>query len=232
MSDSVEMSESVEMYLLRVAMLRKGTRPVPLSLLAQELAISPVSANEMCHRLMGEGWLTYEPYKGVTLTTQGETIAQRILRRRRLWEVFLVEKLSMEPHAAEDISCRMEHVTPDEVADRLAAFLGNPTRSPQNQPIPAGNSIPVDRPTFALTLLPVGEPGQVVGINGDMVTREFLYAQGITPDAVVVVLAVTAEGVLLLEVAGNHLSLARPLAEQVVVVPARDGTPGDADGAA
>jgi Fe2+ transport system protein FeoA len=65
-----------------------------------------------------------------------------------------------------------------------------------------------------------------------MVTREFLYAQGITPDAVVVVLAVTAEGVLLLEVAGNHLSLARPLAEQVVVVPARDGTPGDADGAA
>lgn len=222
MSDSVEMSESVEMYLLRIALLRKGQRPVPLSLLAQELDISPVSANEMCHRLMDDGWLTYEPYKGVTLTAQGEAVAQRILRRRRLWEVFLAERLNLEPHAAEDISCRLEHVTPDEVADRLAAFLGNPTHSPQNQPIPPGNSIPANPAGRPLVALAVGERGRVVHVAADAISRDFLHGQGITAGAMLAVLAVTADGSYLLEVAGRHLSLARSLAEQVVLAPASE----------
>lgn len=219
MSDITEMSESVEMYLLRVAMLRRGTRPVPLSLLAQELDISTVSANEMCHRLMDEGWLTYEPYKGVTLTAQGEAIAQRILRRRRLWEVFLAEKLRVEPRLAEEISCRLEHATPDDIADRLATFLGNPTHSPQNQPIPPGNTAIVDISTRTLTTFSPGEYGRVAVITTDTITKDFLRAQGIHPGAELRVHAVAADQAILLEVAGKSLSIACIIAGQIEVIP-------------
>ena len=98
------MRESSEMYLLRAALLRRDLQPVPLTLLAQNLAVSPVSANEMCHKLMSEGLLNYEPYKGVILTSAGAAIAYRILRRRRLWEVFLAECLDVAPREAEEIA--------------------------------------------------------------------------------------------------------------------------------
>ena len=67
------------MYLITVARLRQADQPVPLALLAQELGISPVSANEMCRRLAERALVTYQPYKGVTLTAQGEAMARRVL---------------------------------------------------------------------------------------------------------------------------------------------------------
>lgn len=219
MSDHVAISESVEMYLLKIALLQQDDRPVPLSLLAQELAISPVSANEMCHKLMSEGWLTYEPYKGVTLTVQGEGVAQRVLRRRRLWEVFLANQLGVEPLAAEDISCRLEHATPDDIAERLAAFLGHPTHSPQDQPIPPGIHTPVSHSASPLISLGAGEHGQIVAITADDVTRDFLRGQGLVPGAEVEVLAVAADGAFLLKTAGRHLSISRLIADRIGVTP-------------
>ena len=65
------MSESVEMYLLRIALLQDEDKPVPISILAEELSVSPVSANQMCRKLEERGMVHYEPYRGVTLTLQG-----------------------------------------------------------------------------------------------------------------------------------------------------------------
>jgi DtxR family Mn-dependent transcriptional regulator len=135
-SGSGPLSESVEMYLLRIALLQHNGQPVPAPLLAQELAISLVSANEMIRKLMDRGLVAYEPYKGVTLTDQGARLARRVLRCRRLWEVFFVAKLGIEPCKADEMACRFEHVTPDELAERLATFLEYPRFSPQNEPIP------------------------------------------------------------------------------------------------
>jgi len=211
--------ESIEMYLLRTALLQRDGQPVPLALLAQELAVSPVSANEMCRKLMSEDLLTYKPYKGVTLTPRGERLARRILRRRRLWEVFLVAQLHLAPAAAEAIACRLEHVTPDAVADRLAAFLGHPTHTPQHEPIPAGDDSPAEVPTCPLASLSAGERGQIADIAADPVTGEFLRTQGFVPGALVVVQAVGADGALLLEVAGQPRALTRAVAQQLAVVP-------------
>jgi Mn-dependent DtxR family transcriptional regulator len=60
------------MYVLRTALLQRDSQPVPLAHLAQELAVSPSSANEMCRKLTHEGLMTCEPYRGVTLTAAGE----------------------------------------------------------------------------------------------------------------------------------------------------------------
>jgi DtxR family Mn-dependent transcriptional regulator len=218
--ESSAMSESIEMYLLRIALLQENTRPVPVPLLAQELSVSPVSANEMCRKLTDRGLIEYEPYKGVTLTASGEALARRVLRCRRLWEVCFVEKLGIAPREAEEMACRFEHVTPDELADRLAAFLGHPAFSPQNEPIPYDANMPVLSPTRPLAALAVGEDGQIAGATAaDGAAHDFMYGQGIRPGAAVTVLAVAADGALLVEIAGRRLSLAAAVARDIHVSP-------------
>ena len=209
-------SESIEMYLLRVALLQDGKRPVPVPQLAQELAISPVSANEMCKKLTEKELVTYEPYKGVTLTAEGEALARRVLRHRRLWEVFFVEKLDLEPLEAEEIACRFEHVTPELLAERLDNFLGHPAFSPQNEPIPAGNVSPLNRPVQPLASLAAGMQGQVVAFEADKTTQEFLQHQGLLPGVVIEILAVAGDG-LLIQFADHRLSLTQAVAESVMV---------------
>lgn len=218
-SKGFRMSESNEMYLLRTALLQHDDQPVPLSLLAQELAVSTASANEMCHKLMDEGLLVYEPYKGVTLTRQGAAMARRVLRRRRLWEVFLADQLGLDPAEAEAVACRFEHVTPDDIADRLATFLGNPRYSPQHEPIPFGDTVTLEPQGRPLTSLSTGAGGRVAALAVDAVTTQFLRAHGLTRGVPIAVLAVSADGPLLAEVAEQPLALARAIAEQIIVIP-------------
>jgi Mn-dependent DtxR family transcriptional regulator len=132
------MSESEDMYLLTVAKLVEAgaQAPIPVSRLAQELSIQPISANQMIRKLEEAGWLRYTPYKGVELTQEGEGLALRTLRHRRLWEVFLVENLQLSLDEADEMACRLEHILPAEVAERLAGFLGYPATSPRGKPIP------------------------------------------------------------------------------------------------
>ncbi len=232
-NSSEPMSESVEMYLLRIALLQDEDRPVPISALAEELAVSPVSANQMCRKLEERGMVHYEPYKGVTLTLHGEAVAMRVLRKRRLWEVFLAERLGMEPGQAEEIACRFEHVTPDGLAERLAGFLGNPTLSPQHEPIPPSIGAAVRRPRLALSGLPTGQQAQVSQITADEPVRDFLRSHGVAAGATVKVLASASDGGLLIETGQGALTLTPEIVRLVEVsalrspaaVPAAPPTP-------
>lgn len=219
------MSESVEMYLLRIALLQDEDRPVPISALAEELAVSPVSANQMCRKLEERGMVHYEPYKGVTLTLHGEAVAMRVLRRRRLWEVFLAERLGLEPGQAEEIACRFEHVTPDGLAERLASFLGNPTLSPQQEPIPPSIGAAVRRPRLVLSALPIGQQGQVCQVAADEPVRDFLRAHGVAPGAAIRVLASAGDGGLLIEAVNGTLTLAADIVRLVEVSTVRAAAP-------
>lgn len=203
LNDAAAMSESIEMYLLRVALLQEANEPVPVPQLAQELSISPVSAHEMCRKLTEKGLVQYEPYKGVTLTTEGDVLAQRVLRCRRLWETFFVEKLGIEPAQADEMACRFEHVTPDALAEQLAAFLVDSDTCGQMQ---------------LLTSLAAGGHGQVVEIMADEVAKEFLRHHGMITGSTITVVAVAADGSVLLDVAGQHLSLSQMLAKDVKVI--------------
>lgn len=214
---SEPLSESVEMYLLRIALLQEDDRPVPISALAEELAVSPVSANQMCRKLAERGVVTYEPYRGVTLTRQGEAVALRVLRKRRLWEVFLSEKLGVEPHLAEEMACRFEHVTPDLLAERLAGYLGDPAVSPQGEPIPASAGSAVRRPRMLLNQIPVGHCGQVVNIGGDEATRTFLRTQGVTVGVILRTLATASDGSMLVVTPTRQISLAGELVQSMEV---------------
>lgn len=129
-------NESVEMYLKTASELAVGDGPVPISALADRLGVSAVSATEMVHRLCDQGFLDHTPYKGVTLTADGDLRAHRIIRRHRLWECFLADHLGMAWQQVHDYACEMEHATPREVVEALAEFLGQPTVCPHGNPIP------------------------------------------------------------------------------------------------
>ena len=155
------------MYLITVARATEEGRsgPVPLALIADTLAVSVASANEMVRKLARRGLITYEPYRGVELTGDGRRTANRVLRIRRLWSTFLAGHLGLSPNAADDQACHLEHVTTPEAADRLAEFLGDPEADPLGRPIPGPAGVPT---TVASTVLlsdaAAGETVEVVSV--------------------------------------------------------------------
>jgi DtxR family Mn-dependent transcriptional regulator len=213
-----QISDSMQMYLVTIARLRTDGRPVPLSQLAETLSVSSVSVNEMCHKLQDDGLIVYRPYKGASLTEEGEQRAFHILRRHRLWEVFLVDKLGFDYEQAHDAACQLEHSTPDQVADQLDVFLGYPTVNPQGEPIPRADGSRPARTLTPLTALSAGQRGHVVRCDVDDAARAFLDEQGIRPGAKLTVEAIggiVEGGSILVRVESTRVSLTRSLAEKV-----------------
>lgn len=213
-----EMSESEEMYLVSIAsLLELGIQsPVPISQLAERLGIQPVSVNQMIRKLEESGMIVYTPYKGVQLTEEGDVFARQILRRRRLWEVFLVENLKLSPQEAGDLACRLEHAFSVEATEHLSNFLGHPTTTPSGESIPDSKSEFATEPEIDLLNLTVGSSGNVSSIALDRTAREFLNTEGIRLHKIISVVAVGSEGdILICTDQGNHVHLAKGLAKYI-----------------
>ena len=213
------MSESEEMYLVTITSLveRGESEPVPISRLAEELSILPVSANQMVHNLVEEDLVTYLPYRGVELTPKGRQIAQRVLRQRRLWEVFLVEQLGVSAVEADALACRFEHITPSLVTDQLDDYLGYPTFNPQGLAIPKAGSPEVGLTSMPLAEVQVGDVREIVGLDTDNTTSAFLDSSGSRPGRMVNPLAISADGDMLVLVDDMRIQLVADLTRIVRV---------------
>ena len=220
LDDMESTSEAEQMYLITIAMAAEDGHqgPVPVPDLAKQLSVSRVSANEMVKKLAERGLVAYTPYKGADLTEAGSAIARRVLRRRRLWAVFLADHLGLTPMAADAVACEFEHVTPGEVAEQLAHFLGDPSVGPQGKPIPADEG-GTDREValHALGESLVGRRVEVVRIAGDPASHSFLEAQGVAPGAKVTVLALSDDGGCLLETERGNVHVSGALSTLVAV---------------
>jgi DtxR family Mn-dependent transcriptional regulator len=213
------MSESEEMYLVTLAMLKETgeSLPIPVSRLANELNIKPVSVNQMIRKLDEAGLVLYEPYKGIALTAAGERSALSILRRRRLWEVFLVENLKIPIHDASDLACRLEHVLPEDTADRLAIFLGEPIVSPHGKPIPQLKPKESLRYDILLRQLKINQQSVITQIDADPASHAFLNGEGLQPGSVVTVLGVGHADAILVQVYEHTIFLAENIANRIWV---------------
>lgn len=216
-------SESEEMFLITVARAVEDghAAPVPIPLVAEALSVSRVSANEMAKKLVARGFAEYEPYRGVTLTSSGSSIANSVLRRRRLWAFFLAEHLGLSPSEADTVACEFEHVTPADVEGRLAEFLGEPIVDPSGKSIPAAeSSTPTVRSEFTVADLEAGQRASVLRVAGDPATRSFLRDEGIVDGATIELLAVGSDRGCLVHTTGGQVHLSAPVAAEVVVQPA------------
>jgi len=218
MDDGPFLSESIQMYLVSILRLGEGEEPVPLSRLAAALDVSPVSVNQMCRKLQDQRLVVYIPYKGASLTPDGQQLAANILRRHRVWEVFLVDHLQMTWQTAHQAACALEHATPDEVIERLDVFLGHPSVNPEGEPIPPSSGIFSSVPLHPLARMEVGQTGHFVQCTADEPSCAFLAGQGVRPGVPFQVVAAAPHS-LLVEVEGRRLTLTRALATALLVKP-------------
>lgn len=214
------MSENEQMYLVAIARLQDENNQelISLSELASALSVQPVSVNQMIRKMDEEGLVNYHPYKGVEFKPQGRQLVLRILRYRRLWEVFLVTHLKMPLDEADKLACRIEHVTSDDVASRLDEFLGHPTVCFHGDPIPQldkGQMVFLEG--FSLSDLALGETSKVKRIHSDVSSLKFLADEGILPGTEIRVLAVSSSGDMLLETSKNRLHLSADFAKAIIV---------------
>ncbi len=212
------LSESMEMYLK--AMLEMSDRePATVGRLAERLGVTPVSANEMVRKLGEHGLTKHTPYKGVTLTEKGLEIACNVMRRQRLWEVFLYDHLKIEWAKIYELACSLEHATAPEVTEALAAFLGDPKTCPRGNPIPAadGSFAPLDG--VSLSEAAVGDTLRVVAVNATSTeVLKYLQERNILPGSEITVLeAAPLQGPLTLKVGEREVALGLSLAEFIIV---------------
>lgn len=217
-------SEAEQMYLITVARETEAGAegPIPVSRIAGVLAVSVPSANEMIRKLEGRGLLTYEPYRGVQLSSAGRRIADQVLRTRRLWATFLAEHLGFSPTEADQQACHLEHATSPDAADRLATFLGNPQAGPLGRPIPSSTLTEPRRPHVRLPDMCVGAVADVVAIVGPDAVVGFLSAEGIVAGSRLSMIAAGSSGVLV-DCASRQVHLDRSVAGAVEVRPVDSG---------
>ncbi len=130
------LSRSVEDYLKVIYSLNEQGDAAGTSDLARILEVQPASVSGMVRRLATDGLLEHEPYRGVRLTATGVREALRVLRRHRVIESFLVERLGYSGSEVHEEAERLEHAASDRLVDRMADALGNPTTDPHGAPIP------------------------------------------------------------------------------------------------
>ena len=151
-------SSTVENY-LKAAYLEQSqllqTDLVPMGRLAAALGVVPGTATTMVKALAESGLVVYEPYSGVRLTTAGEKLAVRVLRRHRLIELFLVQVLGMSWADVHDEAERLEHAVSDTLIDRIDQMLGHPETDPHGDPIPDQEGVVKRLDSFTLLNCPL-----------------------------------------------------------------------------
>ena len=163
-------SPSKENYLKAIYHLQSQEGVVTTNELAGELQTRAASVTDMLKKLKDQKLLNYEPYKGFRLSNEGRKVAVQIVRKHRLWEYFLVEKLHFEWDEVHEIAEELEHISSRKLIDRLDEFLGFPKTDPHGDPIPDSNGKLERSPQISLTELPAHATAQVSGI-GDQSTE-------------------------------------------------------------
>jgi DtxR family Mn-dependent transcriptional regulator len=212
-------STSVEDYLKHIYELQTTGSKVNTTSLAGVLNISPASVSEMISKLTKPGWIENTPYRGFSLTKEGEKIAVNLIRKHRLIEVFLHQHLGYtwdEVHAEAE---KFEHVCSDKFINRLDEYLGFPKFDPHGDPIPDINgNITVNKNKLlcdaetnkSYTIRKVNDTSDVVlryiSSIGIMLNSEIYVSEKITFD----------ESVLIKIKGTNHL-LSKKIAENIFV---------------
>ena len=145
---------------------------VSTNAIAEKMDTKASSVTDMLKKLSDKGLVNYKKYQGVSLTENGRLAAKMIVRKHRLWEVFLVEKLDFSWDEVHDIAEQLEHIQSDKLINKLDDFLGNPTEDPHGDPIPDVHGRIVKIEKQLLSELHENQSGICVGVKDT--SSEFL----------------------------------------------------------
>jgi DtxR family Mn-dependent transcriptional regulator len=213
-------SEAVEDYAKAIfALQRREGGPVGTSALAERLGVSPASVTAMLKRMHAMRLVDHEPYRGVTLTGSGEKVALEVMRHHRLLEAYLSEALGMPWDRVHDEAEVLEHYISEDLEERIATALGDPSRDPHGDPIPDRKLSLGTESGMPLIELEQGEEGTFSRVSdSDPEMLRYLAEQGIRPG---VALRVTERqpfgGPLFVEVDGVRHAIGGDLARRMLI---------------
>ncbi len=227
-------TENVEEYLEAIYTLTEKGERAKTSEVAEHLKIAPSSVTEMLKKLSSEGYIDYQPYRGVTLTKNGLEVAKKIKRKHRLLERFLSDVLKIKKEDVHEHACKMEHSLSDEVEEVLCKALRFPDTCPDDEKtIPLcdkditsclecvqaeGTFEKRKKELVPLSSLKAGQKGIVAFIRGGRGVVQRLVDMGLCPNTEVEVLRTAPlTGPLEINVRGSNLALGRGIAAKVFV---------------
>lgn len=167
-----QLTQSEENYIKAIYHLEKMLKgSVGTNDLANQMKTKASSVTDMVRRLADKSLILYEKYKGCELTKEGKEIAKKTIRKHRLWETFLFDKLNFGWDEVHEIAEQLEHVKSTKLTDKLEEFLNFPKFDPHGDPIPNRNGQIIDRKeTAKLSDLIEGKDAQVIGVSDSSVS--------------------------------------------------------------
>lgn len=151
-------STTEENYIKAIYSLQKKLfGKVSTSALSAKLDLKPASISDKIKKLAEKELIEYQKSKGVQLTEKGEKLALKIIRKHRIWETFLVEKLRFSWDQVHELAEQLEHIDSDELVNRLDSFLNFPKFDPHGDPIPDKNGVLAENVVVSLTEAPFNQ---------------------------------------------------------------------------
>ncbi len=158
-------SYTEENYLKIIYHLSEISHPVQTNAIAERIHTKAASVTDMIKKLSEKELVNYVKYQGVTLTEKGKLTAINIVRKHRLWEVFLVDKLNFKWDEVHDVAEELEHIQSNLLIERLDEFLHFPSVDPHGDPIPDKHGNFVELAFVKLSKLNSGDNGTITGVS-------------------------------------------------------------------
>jgi len=211
---------SEENYLKAIYHLETDSKKgISTNAIAKSLATKASSVTDMIKKLSDKKVVFYKKYQGVTLTELGKKTAANIVRKHRLWEVFLVSKLNFSWDEVHEVAEQLEHIKSAKLINQLDALLGFPTHDPHGDPIPDkdGNLNKIDK--ILLSTLLKNESGICIGVDDSSSEfLQFLDKKGITLGKQITVLEKEDfDDSLSIEIDGKKLSISNKIANNLYI---------------
>lgn len=208
-----------ENYLKSIYHLSLNSTSVSTNQLAALLNTKASSVTDMLKKLSDKGLINYMPYQGVSLTTAGEKIAVNIIRKHRLWEYFLVEKLDFKWDEVHEMAEEMEHISSTELIDRLDKFMGYPKYDPHGDPIPDCNGLFKIHNLKAVSSVSVDEGGVICGVRDHSTPfLQYLEKQELTiGKAILVKDIIEFDRSVILTSEGKQIQISREVANNLLI---------------
>jgi DtxR family Mn-dependent transcriptional regulator len=196
-----------------------SSKGVSTNAIAEELKTKASSVTDMIKKLSDKNFISHQKYYGVTLTEKGKKEAKMIVRKHRLWEVFLVEKLGFSWDEVHDIAEELEHIKSEKLTNKLDAYLGFPMTDPHGDPIPdeKGKIQPIVK--SLLSEVAIQTPFLCVGVkDSSAVFLQYLNKQKITLGSQIKVLEKESfDDSFVIELDGKILTISNKIATNLYV---------------
>tara|TARA_B100000965_G_C19488554_1_gene711928 strand:+ start:273 stop:929 length:657 start_codon:yes stop_codon:yes gene_type:complete len=212
-------SQSEEDYLKALYHLEMDFDAVSTNSIADYLDMKPSSVTDMLKKFAEKKFINYQKYKGTSLTKKGKLTALSIIRKHRLWETFLVEKLSFGWDQVHIIAEQLEHIKSEELIEKLDNFLGNPKYDPHGDPIPSKDGNIEEMNQKLLVELKTSQKGIITGVKkGTASLLNYLDKEKVKlGDSVKVIEILEFDGTYIVEINKRKLTFSEKICQNLLL---------------